>query len=65
MAKDYNLRDLGHDLAAASKKVSEDISEWVGSIQVDTLLWIIAALIVVVLFGRFLMRLWEQDPRWF
>jgi hypothetical protein len=52
MAKDYALRDLGHDIAVAIAKSRETISEWVGSISVETLLYIIVA----VFFAAVLLR---------
>jgi hypothetical protein len=65
MTKDYTLRELWHDLGVVGQKISADIAEWIGSMQASTLLIIIGVVVALVMFVRFLMNLWFQDPRLF
>ncbi len=63
MAKDYTLRDLGHDIAVAIAKSRESISEWVGSIPVETLLYIIIAVFFAVVLLRGVITFFESLRR--
>jgi hypothetical protein len=59
MAKDYTLRDLGHDIVVAIAKGRESISEWVGSIPVETMLYIIIAVFFAVVLLRGVIKFFE------